>query len=267
MAGKKTGGSLAWKIVLGVLVALLVIILIAEFGLRWFIGHQMTEEFKNSAKEQGIAVTEDPSISFGGSPLLFGLLRGSISQVDMTTPSTLQIEGSHIKGQPAAEIHAEDLSTDANNPVAGFLRATTTVPDEYLLASFQKGISDQSGSEIIGNMVVTEITANDQGDELEVKFGGGVASLSIKPSAHDGKLKITTTKAAIFGLSLPEQATSAISDALQDGLSKQLVAHHMQVESVDVGDGQLTLTVTGTDVPVNDLEHFSGDSNEQKKDA
>ncbi|MBK4137098.1 DUF2993 domain-containing protein [Corynebacterium macginleyi] len=267
MAGKKSGGSLAWKIVLGVLVALLVIILIAEFGLRWFIGHQMTEEFKNSAKEQGIAVTEDPSISFGGSPLLFGLLRGSISQVDMTTPSTLQIEGSHIKGQPAAEIHAKDLSTDTNNPVAGFLRATTTVPDEYLLASFQKGISDQSGSEIIGNMVVTEITANDQGDELEVKFGGGVASLSLKPSAHDGKLEITTTKAAIFGLSLPEQATSAISDALQDGLSKQLVAHAMQVESVDVGDGQLTLTVTGTDVPVNDLEHFSGDSSEQKKDA
>ena len=50
-------------------------------------------------------------------------------------------------------------------------------------------------------------------------------------------------------------------------MSDQLVANDMQVESVDVGDGQLTLTVTGTDVPVNDLEHFSGDSNEQKKDA
>ena len=45
MAAKKSGGSLAWKIVVGVLVALLVLILIAEFGLRWFIGNQMTEEF------------------------------------------------------------------------------------------------------------------------------------------------------------------------------------------------------------------------------
>lgn len=267
MAAKKSGGSLAWKIVVGVLVALLVLILIAEFGLRWFIGNQMTEKFKNSAKEEGIEVTEDPSVSFGGSPLLFGLMRGSISQMDMTTPSTLQIEGSQIKGQPASEIHVEDMSTDADNPVAGFLRATTTVPDDYLLASFQKGISDQSGSETIGNMVVTEITANDQSDELEVKFGGGLASLSLKPTARDGKLEINATEAAIFGLSLPEQATSAISDALQDGMSEQLVANDMQVESVDVGDGKLTLTITGTDVPMNDMDHFSAESGEQKKAA
>ncbi|MDK8469518.1 LmeA family phospholipid-binding protein [Corynebacterium accolens] len=267
MAAKKSGGSLAWKIVVGVLVALLVLILIAEFGLRWFIGNQMTEKFKNSAKEEGIEVTEDPSVSFGGSPLLFGLMRGSISQMDMTTPSTLQIEGSQIKGQPASEIHVEDMSTDADNPVAGFLRATTTVPDDYLLASFQKGISDQSGSETIGNMVVTEITANDQSDELEVKFGGGLASLSLKPTARDGKLEINATEAAIFGLSLPEQATSAISDALQDSMSEQLVANDMQVESVDVGDGKLTLTITGTDVPMNDMDHFSAESGEQKKAA
>lgn len=267
MAAKKSGGSLAWKIVVGVLVALLIIILIAEFGLRWFISNQMTEEFKNSAKEEGIEVTEDPSVSFGGSPLLFGLMRGSISQMDMTTPSTLQIEGSQIKGQPTSEIHVEDMSTDADNPVAGFLRATTTVPDDYLLASFQKGISDQSGSETIGNMVVTEITANDQRDELEVKFGGGLASLSLKPTARDGKLEINATEAAIFGLSLPEQATSAISDALQDGMSEQLVANDMQVESVDVGDGKLTLTITGTDVPMNDMDHFSAESGEQKKAA
>ena len=267
MAAKKSGGSLAWKIVVGVLVALLIIILIAEFGLRWFISNQMTEEFKNSAKEEGIEATEDPSVSFGGSPLLFGLMRGSISQMDMTTPSTLQIEGSQIKGQPASEIHVEDMSTDADNPVAGFLRATTTVPDDYLLASFQKGISDQSGSETIGNMVVTEITANDQSDELEVKFGGGLASLSLEPSAHDGKLEINATEASIFGLSLPEQATSAISDALQDGMSEQLVANDMQVESVDVGDGKLTLTITGTDVPMNDMDHFSAESGEQKKAA
>ena len=267
MAAKKSGGSLAWKIVVGVLVALLIIILIAEFGLRWFISNQMTEEFKNSAKEEGIEATEDPSVSFGGSPLLFGLMRGSISQMDMTTPSTLQIEGSQIKGQPASEIHVEDMSTDADNPVAGSRRATTTVPDDYLLASFQKGISDQSGSDTIGNMVVTEITANDQSDELEVKFGGGLASLSLKPTARDGKLEINATEAAIFGLSLPEQATSSISEALQEGMSDELIAKDLQVESVDVGDGKLTLTFTGTDVPLNDLEHFSGESDEQKKAA
>ena len=100
-----------------------------------------------------------------------------------------------------------------------------------------------------------------------MKFGGGLASLSLKPTARDGKLEINATEAAIFGLSLPEQATSAISDALQDGMSEQLVANDMQVESVDVGDGKLTLTITGTDVLMNDMDHFSAESGEQKKAA
>ena len=101
MASKKSAGSLAWKIIIGILVALLVLILLAEFGLRWFIGHQMTSQFNQAAEEEGIQVKEDPSVSFGGSPLLVGLFKGSISQMDMTTPSTLQIDGTDIKGQPA----------------------------------------------------------------------------------------------------------------------------------------------------------------------
>lgn len=50
-------------------------------------------------------------------------------------------------------------------------------------------------------------------------------------------------------------------------MSEQLVANDMQVESVDVGDGKLTLTITGTDVPMNDMDHFSAESGEQKKAA
>ena len=109
MASKKSAGSLAWKIIIGILVALLVLILLAEFGLRWFIGNQMTSQFNEAAEQEGIQVKEDPSVSFGGSPLLLGLFQGSISQMDMTTPSTLQIDGTEIKGQPASEIHVEDM--------------------------------------------------------------------------------------------------------------------------------------------------------------
>ena len=92
MASKRSAGSLAWKIIIGILVALLVLILLAEFGLRWFIGHQMTSQFNEAAEQEGLQV-KDPSVSFGGSPLLVGLFKGSISQMDMTTPSTLQIDG------------------------------------------------------------------------------------------------------------------------------------------------------------------------------
>ena len=258
MASKKSAGSLAWKIIIGILVALLVLILLAEFGLRWFIGHQMTSQFNQAAEEEGIQVKEDPSVSFGGSPLLVGLFKGSISQMDMTTPSTLQIDGTDIKGQPASEIHVEDMSTDQENPVAGKLRASTTVPDDYLLASFQKGISEQAGSEKVGNMVVTEINANEQDHVLDVKFAGGLANLSLEPTAHDGKLDIRATEASIFGLELPDQATEAISSALQNGMSDQFVGSDMNVDSVEVLDGELKLTITGTDVPMNDMDKFAG---------
>ncbi|EET78041.1 LmeA family phospholipid-binding protein [Corynebacterium tuberculostearicum] len=261
MASKKSAGSLAWKIIIGILVALLVLILLAEFGLRWFIGHQMTSQFNEAAEQEGIQVKEDPSVSFGGSPLLLGLLKGSISQMDMTTPSTLQIDGTDIKGQPASEIHVEDMSTDQENPVAGKLRASTTVPDDYLLASFQKGISEQAGSEKVGNMVVTEINANEQDHVLDVKFAGGLANLSLEPTAHDGKLDIRATEASIFGLELPDQATEAISSALQNGMSDQFVGSDMNVDSVEVLDGELKLTITGTDVPMNDMDKFAGGGN------
>ena len=49
MAQKKT--SLAWKILIGVLVAFLVLILLAEFGLRWFMGNQMKDQFAQAAKD------------------------------------------------------------------------------------------------------------------------------------------------------------------------------------------------------------------------
>ena len=56
MASKKSAGSLAWKIIIGILVALLVLILLAEFGLRWFIGHQMTSQFNQAAEEEGLSL-------------------------------------------------------------------------------------------------------------------------------------------------------------------------------------------------------------------
>ena len=142
--------------------------------------------------------------------------------------------------------------------MAGKLRASTTVPDDYLLATFQKGISEQAGSEKIGNMVVTEITANEQDHVLDVKFAGGLANLSLEPTAHDGKLEIRATEASIFGLELPDQATEAISSALQNGMSDQFVGSDMNVDSVEVLDGELKLTITGTDVPMNDMDKLAG---------
>ena len=52
MAKKKT--SLAWKILIGVLVTFLILVLVAEFGLRWFMGNQMKDQFVQAAKDEGV---------------------------------------------------------------------------------------------------------------------------------------------------------------------------------------------------------------------
>ena len=56
MASSKSPASTAWKIFIGVLVTLLLIILVAELGIRWFLGSQMKSEFTQSAKEQGLSL-------------------------------------------------------------------------------------------------------------------------------------------------------------------------------------------------------------------
>ena len=252
MASSKSPAATAWKIFIGVLVALLLIILVAELGLRWFLGTQMKNQFVQSAKEQGVETSEEPEVSFGG-PMVFGMLNGKIPQMDMKTPSTLKIEGTTITGQPAADVHVEDM-TLSKEPVAGTLRASTTVPDQFLLASFQKAIADQSGYDTLGNLVVTAITANDAEDDLNVEFAGGLATLSLKPEVRDGKLAIDAENASLFGFDLPGQATDAISNALAEGMEEQLAGQQLTFESVDVGAGEVTLTMIGHDVPMSELD-------------
>lgn len=260
MASSKTRAATAWKIFIGVLVAFLLLILIAELGLRWFIGSQMKSQFTDSAKEQGIESPEDPDVSFGASPMIFGMLNGKVPEMNMKTPSTLQIDGTQINGQPAADVHVEDM-TLSQEPVAGTLRASTTVPDQFLLATFQKAIAEQSGNDTLGNLVVTAITANDAEDDLTVQFAGGLAELALKPEVHDGQLAINAEKASLFGFDLPEQATSAISDALQNGMSEQLAGQALTFDSIDVGAGELTVTLSGHDVPMSELDQASAGTN------
>lgn len=250
MAAKKSAGSTAWKIIVGILVALLVIVLIAEFAVRWFVSSQINDDFHETAQAEGVQVNEDPEVSFGGTPLLWGMLSGTISQMNMKTPSTLEVNGTEIKGQPAADVEVSDLHVQ--DQVAGQMRATTTVPDEFLLATFQKNIADQSGSENLGNMVVTDIRAVGETNVLKIEFAGGIARLSLKPEAVDGQLRLTAENTALFGFNLPDQASDAVSNALQNGMEEQVVGD-MRVEDVFVDSGQLRLTVAGENIPLQDV--------------
>ncbi len=266
----RSSTSVLWKILLGVLVAILLIVLVAEFGLRWFIGQQLRDSFNQQAEESGVTVEEEPTISFGPTPLVFSILGGSINEVNVTTPSTLEITYPggdsalpEITGQPAAVIDIDDLSiSDPDNPVAGTLTTTTEVPEEFLLAIIQRQMAEQQGDAsgaagFLQELVtITDITANVEESALDVEFTGGAAVLTLQPVPVDGQLTFEATNASLFGFDLPAQVADGITQALQDGVSEQV--GQLGVEQFEVIDGGVRIRVVGENVNLNNLTGQGG---------
>ncbi|WP_347304797.1 DUF2993 domain-containing protein [Corynebacterium sp. SA-MJD20WY100] len=252
-SGKNSVGARVWRVVLIVLVALLVLALLVEFGLRWFMSSQMTKQFD----EQG---AEGASVSFGATPLLFGLARGEVSEMNMDTPSTLMIdkEAKTIEGQPATKIHMEGM-TMSQDPVARSLQTTTTLPTDYLLVTLQNQIAERSGQDMLGDIVMTNLTTNDAEDVVDVEFAGGLFTLTLKPEARDGALAFEATGSKLLAWDLPEEVTHQISDALSEGLKNQVAGDTMRIDRVDVGAGDITIDISGENVKLNEMgEQFGG---------
>lgn len=246
MAKTKSAGSTAWKIIVGILVVLLIIVLLAEFGMRWFTAKQVKEQFHASAQADGIEVSEEPEVSFGSSPLIFGLAKGEISQLNLHTPSTLQINGDVITGQPESTIEMEGM-TVSDDPVARHMIATTVIPEDYLLVTFQDSIANESGVDMLRNVVVTDITANGESGVLDFELGSGLATISLRPSAANGQIQLETTDSTLFGMSLPEQATQSISEGLSKGMQEQFTGD-LTIEDITVIDGAVSIRVSGDNV-------------------
>lgn len=256
MPAQKKRGSRAWKIILGILVFLVILAVVAEFGLRWFIGNQMTKSFEETNAEQGITTDEKPEVSFGKMPLLLGMLGGSIPQMNMYTPETLQIDGDEILGQPETHVEIHDM-TLSENPVAGEMITTTMIPDEFLLATFQRGIREQSELGDLGNLIISDIRANGNDGTLDVELGAGLATLVLTPSAQDGALALTAERSTVLGFDLPQEASDEISSALTEGLKEQFVGD-LKLDDVKVSRGVVEMTITGNNVPLNDMGNQLG---------
>lgn len=62
MSAQKSRGSRAWKVILGIVLFVVIALVIIEFGLRWFLGHQMTKGFEEANADEGITTEEKPEI-------------------------------------------------------------------------------------------------------------------------------------------------------------------------------------------------------------
>ncbi|ANE03115.1 LmeA family phospholipid-binding protein [Corynebacterium crudilactis] len=263
----KTKKSAFPKVLLTIVVILLLLVLVAEFGLRFMIGKQLKDEFQAQVSDQGITSTEEPSISFGASPLLLGLAKGSINEVTIDTPDTLSIsnqDGSPaISGTPEANVQLKGLAIrDTNNPVAQNLTLTTFAPDDFILATVQQqmaqaasGNGESAGlaGQIIQELVkITDVTSNAENQSVEVEFTDGAARASLRPIVLNGQLAFEVLDSQLFGFGLPDQVSQMLTDGVKASIEE--VAGGLQIDNIEVADGGINVTLTGENINVRTLE-------------
>lgn len=267
MARNSSTGSRVWKVILSLLVALLVLLLLTELGLRWFIAGQIRDGFHQETQEQGVTSPEDPEVTFGATPLVVGLVQGRLPQVSITAPATFQITGTEVRGTPAAHVRIEDLRLSQDNPVAGTLSTTTELPDAYLLAVVKQQINQQSFDGIIGDFLgdnlVTGVQADPAAGAINVEFGQGIGSMSLTPEMTEGQLFFRVGQTQLFGFDLPAEVSEGITYALQEGIqigvSGEVASDGtLTVEEFSVIEGGVRATVSGTNIPLQDISVSGG---------
>ena len=235
----------AWKIILAVLMVLLVLLIVAEMGTRWFLAQRIVEPIEAEAEAAGIELQEQPSVRFGNAPVVLGLVRGSLPELYLDTPSTLHQVGDVIYGQPAAAVHARGLSL-GEPAVADVLTVSTTLPDYYLLATIQQALTSQDALGSWGSVVVTDLTSTP--GQLDVEFANGLASIRLIPTTSlTGQLAFQPVDSTLFGLNLGDSVTSALAGALNGGLAEAL-GNDMRVEEFEAVAGGLFIRTTGTNI-------------------
>lgn len=253
----------AGKIIVSVIVIAVVLLAVAEFGLRAYMKNQVIDQVKSSAAAEGIELAGDPTASFGGSPVLLGLLGGRIPELTMEIPSSLTVSYQEsdssrpvITGFPGATITAEDVESSGDNPEIGHATVRSILPDDYLLASVRQAMTtsttdeDARNNPFSGLLQVTGVTTDSGAGVLNIEISGGLATLSMRPAVDDGSLNFTVTDMKLLGLTLPDQIVSGISESLTRSVTG---TEHVKITDATVTDDGLEVRLEGTDLRVRDI--------------
>lgn len=265
-AGTKRSG-LWWKILIALVVILVLLAAVAEFGVRAYAKNTVVDEIRSSAQKNGTELSEDPSVSFGTSPLLLGLVQGKIPSFDATIPSSLDVtyEDSDqsrpvVSGQPEMAINAKNMSTDTGDPTAGEITVDTTLPPEFLLAEIQKsqaqatdgdgGDGGDGGGLLEGLIEVTGVQMNTADNTMDMEITGGLATLSMTPVVEEGALNFRVENLQILGMDLPESMVKSLTDSLQETVND---VEGLQIQSADITEDGLSVQLHGTDVSLDEV--------------
>lgn len=267
------------KVLIGLLLVIVLLVALAEFGVRWFLKDQIKTSFKEQQQESGVSKSVDPEVSLGASPVLLGMLQGKIPQMEIDLPSTLDItyEGQDkskpkVSGDPAIHMEMRDMKMDGDNPdsaVVGDLSLRTTIPKEMLLAQAAKGAregSDESDNPLSGFIQLTDVAPNPDKQTLTFELTGGLATFEMKPVVEDGKMKMDMDSASVLGINLPDSFSQQMETQMEDTVPAD-IGGGLEFDSVNVTDQGLDVSLHGTDVDLSELETGTTDSGSANADG
>lgn len=245
----------AWKVTVGVLAGLLIILLLAEFGLRAFMADQIRSSVADESP--GAMSADDTDVSFGSSPITFGLLRGAIPHVSISTPSTLAASGDTYTGQPAATISLDNLRVEEDRQVADSFSVSTELPDDYVRSLLQEQLASSFDSTFGGSLLqelitVSGVESNPAEGTFTIDFSGRAASVDLRPTTVDGTLQLEAASTELFGFELPDIVAEGLTNALQESTG-DVNAGTLRIGEFTVVEGGLRIVAEGENVDLQDL--------------
>ncbi len=263
----------AWVVAIVVLLAV-----VAELGVRWYIKEQVKAQFSVSATAEssgaagssGAAEPQEASVALGASPVLFGLLRQQLPYIKLDAPSTITISypsGDQsqpvVEGNPAMNLEAHRIKMGPGGEQdirLGSFRMTTTVPSELMLAEASASMNAAQQGEGVNSLIaeflrVTDIRTNEADQTLEFELGGGVATMVMSPQVVDGEMTMKAADVQLLGFSLPASIRDSVAQGLADQATEEALgmgANVRVVEAKVTAEG-LQTTLEGTDVALSEL--------------
>ncbi|WP_300611324.1 DUF2993 domain-containing protein [Corynebacterium sp.] len=253
--------SKAPKILAIIVVIVLLLALIAEFGARWYIKHEITNAMTEASDSR---MTEDPKVSLGTTPVLFGLVQGSLPHLEVEVPSSIDVSYEDndpsrpvITGMPRTHITGKKLSMGENpeDMIFGELTVDAELPKEVMQAEMIANQNQQSGDDLMSQLLqVNDVVPNPKDQTLEVQFSGGLASIVMSPKIEQGQLTMDVSAVKVFGQKLPDVLAETLGGAVEDSVD-QNTPGGLEARDVRITNDGLQISLHGTDVHIDELQN------------